>query len=117
VHHRNRVRQISANSHAGYFKFGVVSLKPSGEGRGSSAAGALARPFPGECINFGDEPLGLVGVGIDGCSGFATPHDVQCRMSLYVAKIINIKTTAKPIRKPTSCVRWVRGRPRTASTA
>jgi hypothetical protein len=41
--------------------------KPSGEGRGSSAAGALglARPFPGECIDFGSEPLGLVGVGIE----------------------------------------------------
>ena len=41
----------------------------SGEGRGSSAAGALGgglvRPFPGECINFGGEPLGLVAVGIE----------------------------------------------------
>ena len=43
--------------------------KSSGEGRGSSAAGALdgglVRPFPGECINFGDEPFGLVGAGIE----------------------------------------------------
>ena len=41
--------------------------KPSGEGRGSSAAGALglARPFPGECIDFGSEPLGFVSVGIE----------------------------------------------------
>ncbi len=47
----------------------VVMKKPSGEGRGSSAVGALAggfaRPFPGECINFRGEPLGLVGVGIE----------------------------------------------------
>jgi hypothetical protein len=43
--------------------------KSSGEGRGSSAAGALdgglVRSFPGECINFGDELLGLVGAGIE----------------------------------------------------
>jgi hypothetical protein len=48
---------------------GAVGPKSSGEGRGSSAAGALdgglVRSFPGECINFGDELLGLVGAGIE----------------------------------------------------
>ena len=47
----------------------MVVTKSSGEGRGSSAAGALdgglVRSFPGECINFGDELLGLVGAGIE----------------------------------------------------
>jgi hypothetical protein len=39
------------------------------------------------------------------------------RMSLKVAKIINITTTARPIRKPTSCARSDKGRPRIVSIA
>jgi len=40
---------------------------------------------------------------------------VRCKMSLKVAKIINITTIANPMRKPTSWARSEIGRPRTAS--
>ena len=39
------------------------------------------------------------------------------RMSLKVAKIINITTIANPIRNPTSCARSDNGRPRIVSIA
>lgn len=39
------------------------------------------------------------------------------RMSLKVAKIINITTIANPIRKPSSCARSDSGRPRIVSIA
>ena len=39
------------------------------------------------------------------------------RMSLKVAKIINMTTIASPMRNPTSCARSDSGRPRTASIA
>ena len=46
-------------------------------------------------------------------------HDpmISGRRSLNVAKIINIKTIARPIRNPTSWARSDNGRPRTASIA
>jgi hypothetical protein len=50
----------------------------------------------------------------------ASNHDDQSRgsnwmVSLKTVKIINITTIAKPIRKPISCARADKGRPRDAS--
>ncbi len=40
-----------------------------------------------------------------------------CKTSFQVAKTISMRTNASPIRNPISCVRALKGRPRTASKA